>query len=680
MAWRSWWWSVLPLLCLCVFALTGGPLSAAIIRPDGDLSGTDWAKVPSNSPNWYGLINEAVTQPTAGDTSNRIESQSECSPAYFSYDNFTLPSGQTVRKMRVWCYHYSNEFDFLYSVNGTTWYGGHWIQPSGVGVYSWRYVDIDFTAQGEIGHALSQSEINNFRGQLYADLQGEYVRLATHYIEPIDLEISQCPSDWLPTYNDTVSITATIKPSGETGTITFTLPNANVSDEPGYCMNAGTQTTTEEDLQFVSPQSGFTIGTDANGDPTATTTSSVNSATVQVKCYDYGAYGQIQATAALDCGGTLTGHVVDGTDTFVRIPRDDDDNHLADGWEADMEDDWEDQYGDTHTFDGTGLQDDEKADPDSQSGGADGPPVNLGPHDDTGDGLTVYEEYRGFQFGGSTDNWKRLSPCRKELLVEADFMAAGTTTGGSGTSTGLGAFVLYDSTKTWTENQFVGMKLNPNTTQSELFYITANTATTITISGGTDTINMMIVATAGDSYAVSTFTPMTETERNNTMANTASAFINTAGVEVNYVVDDTGVAWADLNSDSARSTFMSGCRETGNPSYSGFVHLAFVDYFRDSPTDVGLNNDSWDGGLVGVWRCRYLTGELEGVTDVEALSSTAVHELGHTVQCHDHYNSLNQAWIMYISATADNCNNIRFKQVGITEEIPDMDVKHNYAN
>jgi hypothetical protein len=44
-------------------------------------------------------------------------------------------------------------------------------------------VDIDFTAGGEIGHALTESELQNFKGRLYASPQGEYWWVDTHYVE-----------------------------------------------------------------------------------------------------------------------------------------------------------------------------------------------------------------------------------------------------------------------------------------------------------------------------------------------------------------------------------------------------------------------------------------------------------------------------------------------------------------
>ncbi len=137
-----------------------------------------------------------------------------------------------------------------------------------------------------------------------------------------DVEIEKCSSGWVPTKDGTTNITARIKPTGVTRTIRFTLES--VSDEPGYCMNAGNETTTDKDLQFVQgEQTGFTVEGTQNCEATSDT--EINSGTVTVHCYDYGAYGLIKAeTEAKGCGSAQTAHVVGGEVERVRVPRDDD--------------------------------------------------------------------------------------------------------------------------------------------------------------------------------------------------------------------------------------------------------------------------------------------------------------------------------------------------------------------
>jgi len=113
------------------------------------------------------------------------------------------------------------------------------------------------------------------------------------------------------------------------------------------------------------------------------TKTEVNSATVTVHCYDYGAY--VTMTAATAVGGkTKWAHVVDGTELGTRIPRDDDTNHIADAWAYNT---------------GNATDDAETS------------PAGDGTN---GDGFTRYTEYRGFL---SMGNYIRLNASLKEVFV-----------------------------------------------------------------------------------------------------------------------------------------------------------------------------------------------------------------------------------------------------------------------
>jgi len=75
-----------------------------------------------------------------------------------------------------------------------------------------------------------------------------------------DFEIEKCPSEWLPTYDSTVDIAATLTPGGVNSTIYFYLLS---SHEPGFCMNAWTESTDDDvrDLQFLAGEnSAFDVG------------------------------------------------------------------------------------------------------------------------------------------------------------------------------------------------------------------------------------------------------------------------------------------------------------------------------------------------------------------------------------------------------------------------------------
>ncbi|MFB3897418.1 MAG: hypothetical protein ACE14V_14050 [bacterium] len=202
-----------------------------------------------------------------------------------------------------------------------------------------------------------------------------------------DLEIDNTNNNWLPTKGGTLQKTATIKPTGVAGKIKFTL--YDVSAEPGYCMNAVDSTisgadNSGKDLRFES-QAGYTIsGADST---VAEKNSEVNSASINVSCFDYGAYGKVKAELLTIAGNNITpllAHLPSiMTTQFAKIPRDDNNSFIADGW-----------FGDATTY-----ADDTDSDP------------NFGTQ---GDGLSRYEEYRGFLV---KTNHTRTSPFKKDLFI-----------------------------------------------------------------------------------------------------------------------------------------------------------------------------------------------------------------------------------------------------------------------
>jgi hypothetical protein len=106
---------------------------------------------------------------------------------------------------------------------------------------------------------------------------------------------------------------------------------------------------------------------------------------VQINPLDYGAYGKLKVEVNV-CGLWYPAHVKGGTKEYIDIPRDDNGNHIAD-----------------HTFwDKNGAS--AKSDDDS---------IPIG-DSSKGDGLSLYEEYRGFQMKGK---WKATHPDIKDLFV-----------------------------------------------------------------------------------------------------------------------------------------------------------------------------------------------------------------------------------------------------------------------
>ena len=215
-----------------------------------------------------------------------------------------------------------------------------------------------------------------------------------------DFRISKCPSSFMPKGGDednSVQITAEIEPDDLTGTMKFTL--FDVSSEPGFCLNkpasipgSGEDSSTWKDLQFDDPQTGFTVS-GVNKD-VATTTTEVYTKTVEVNCYDYGAYGDIKAEIQL-YGTWYTAHVEVGTEESARIPQDSIESntkYISVAWE---------HHGD--------YDDDDDTSDDNN-------------HD--GDGLTRYEEYRGVDYDDDNIS-ERLSPEDKDLFVHGSSFGGG---------------------------------------------------------------------------------------------------------------------------------------------------------------------------------------------------------------------------------------------------------------
>jgi hypothetical protein len=206
------------------------------------------------------------------------------------------------------------------------------------------------------------------------------------------VEIESCARNWRPDPREEEGVPASIrarivKPRGAKGFMRFTL--FDVSREPGYCMNAGTGN--HPDLEFVYDGTRFTNARwerDASGKwiEVMETKEPVNEVTVQVKPLDFGAYGCLKAEAGLSAmwHPARASH---GSQYYVTIPLDEDGNRIADGLAI-------------------ANQDGEAADADNDSW----PEGDRQP----GDGLTHYEEYRGFEIKGK---WRMTDPDEKDLFI-----------------------------------------------------------------------------------------------------------------------------------------------------------------------------------------------------------------------------------------------------------------------
>lgn len=170
----------------------------------------------------------------------------------------------------------------------------------------------------------------------------------------------------------------------------FRFQLTGVSSEPGIALNAPLGNAGREpDLKLEK----VTAADLEEKDGVATTVGTdLKAAAVKVRAYDNGAWGTLKVTARLKDGSVVYGHLEGkpGQEELT-IPLDDDRNHVADGWEK-----------------GEGILGEKlPADWDGQeTPGLDGRP---------GDGLTLYEEYRGLVHRGAP---LRLSARTKNLVVE----------------------------------------------------------------------------------------------------------------------------------------------------------------------------------------------------------------------------------------------------------------------
>ena len=188
-------------------------------------------------------------------------------------------------------------------------------------------------------------------------------------------------------------IKLTVEPNDLAGKAKFTL--YDVSNEAGYCMNKpgkvpgepNEDSSTWKDLQFDDSQTGFDVN-GTNNDVSQTQTD-VNTATVTVLCYDYGAYGKVKAEVEI-AGSWFIAKTSDANE-FVRVPRDDNNNNIADAWAYNL--------GNANDDDDTSLN-----------------------NNYDGDGLTRYEEYRGVDINDSNtiESNERLNPNKKDLFVQGD--------------------------------------------------------------------------------------------------------------------------------------------------------------------------------------------------------------------------------------------------------------------
>jgi hypothetical protein len=209
-------------------------------------------------------------------------------------------------------------------------------------------------------------------------------------------------ASWLPDPDSGAPLKITVRvtePRGAKGVIRLRL--VDVTAEPGECMNtpAKPDDTDKPDLVLEADPAGQAPVKVQDGGQAAETKEPVESVTILVKARDFGAWGRLEAEADVvtasgpeTAQGRYTGK--GGDLPYLTMPLDENDNRIADRWEQEKES-------------GT----DPSADLDVE-------PSRIF----RGDGLTVYEEYRGFRVGG---RHVRTDPRKQNLfLFDPDGLAA----------------------------------------------------------------------------------------------------------------------------------------------------------------------------------------------------------------------------------------------------------------
>jgi hypothetical protein len=170
------------------------------------------------------------------------------------------------------------------------------------------------------------------------------------------------------------------------------------SQEPGECLNFPEQP--DPDFTPTPADEPFDLEIGAKDNPAlkisdkgqrAETKDGLTEATVLINPADWGGYTRLKVTAILKDGTEVVAHLAsDHAKRELRVPIDDNDNHIADGWEKSL-----------GIFDRKLPADWNKADDPAKQLAA-------------GDGISLYEKYRGFEFDGRHES---LQPAKKYLFL-----------------------------------------------------------------------------------------------------------------------------------------------------------------------------------------------------------------------------------------------------------------------
>lgn len=198
-------------------------------------------------------------------------------------------------------------------------------------------------------------------------------------------------AQWRPQSGEDIVVNARLKDKDkEKSKLTvkqFIFELLDTSKLPGECCNDPvTNATTGYDLDFLPVGGDSPIIPSQEGQVAKTPEGEFTRTAVKIECWDYGASGRLKVTALLQDGTKVVGHLADDeSGTEIRLPKSAPESKIAEAWKKKNGAD--------------GLADDSDLD--------DSPKEGDGCQ---GDGLTLFEEYRGFMLEGthaSTDPRKK---------------------------------------------------------------------------------------------------------------------------------------------------------------------------------------------------------------------------------------------------------------------------------
>jgi hypothetical protein len=283
------------------------------------------------------------------------------------------------------------------------------------------------------------------------------------------LDVPKLDSSILPIPNTEIQLSINYSLSFDDhygGTLKVELLSSTVTNHRGTCINHGSETT--PDLKLRSTNNlGWNQNTAGAPLTRSVTSLTVSPISVNIYCNDSAAYGEVRVTLTLDSGSSLV--------AYQKIPRDDNGNEIADGWENDA------------TKNYTGNEDAETGPTgttfiDHLFGITHIIPENT----NDGDGLTVFDEYRGAMLAlGLTPT--RFSPNSKDVFVKHTDNILAPFGCGNGGGFPLSCWVIE-----------TGRIVNPNTKSRNLAVIAIEIFSNPQTHAGNDQGDDVLIEAYGD--------------------------------------------------------------------------------------------------------------------------------------------------------------------------------------